>query len=278
MRDKDFLMLQEAYGMIREGIEDQKRVGEQLKNAIRGHMPEFIGFDYTKKDGETSHYTLNVGIPYERIMELKVNKLNELKDHIPDELKAKITRVLGAKSQNGTLNLKKHEGFVMSPEAVDRIIAMAIHDLEVSQSVTMARGEQLSDDQKEADALFEPFTKGIKIHKGTGSVKLYGIIRSKKTISGKVERKESKSDPVVVAKNIISSTLPLYGTFTLEPHQLGSFRVSGNTLEISSEPEQEVEEPEENEGSEFSYSSSQPQVGYYQGQAYAVGDEHDPNL
>jgi beta-glucosidase-like glycosyl hydrolase len=230
----DNILLENAYLSIYENIQDQTELGNLLRQEIRGHMPEFVSLEYINKAGEKARYTISTGVDYGVFKERTFEKLQDLKAELPQELKDKIQRVLNAKMQNGTLNLKKYEGIQLTPDVIDQLTQTALDALETSTIVALNKNQQFDDAQKQNEALYDTISKGIRVLKSTGSVKLVGIQHGKAEMDySQSTRTESKSDPVVVIKGLLGTLLPKWRTFTLEPDQIHAMKISGNLLVIS---------------------------------------------
>jgi hypothetical protein len=159
---------------------------------------KFVSFLYTSKGtGETSRYQINFGIDYANAVKMDKEALEAYTPKTQLELEAKSEML---QSMNETLT----EG--------------------VSQSYT----------QKDT---FDNIGKGIRQHKDTGEIYIYGFVQSKEQVAPPTkEKKPVNSRPLTLAKKDIEKACEFkrnrFGQFILNPNNIGGIVVCGDVVEI----------------------------------------------
>jgi len=160
----------------------------------------FMSFLYTTKGtGETSRYLINFGIDYRKACETDKAILEAYEPKDALEEQAKGEMI---KSLTETLT----EG--------------------VSQSYTQAD-------------TFENIGKGIRQHKETGEIYLYGIVQNKEVVAeAQNPKKPVNSRPHTLAKKSIEKACLFkrnkFGQFILNPEHIAGIRTNGEVIEIQS--------------------------------------------
>lgn len=189
-----------------ENVAVQHELVELLKQQITKNVPEFVRLEYTSEEGEVSQQLINVGIPYQTVIETSFNQLDSLD-------KSELYAEAASQSIDNSL------------------IDQAIDTLRDSLSQSLNRAEQFSTDEV---SNFEYLSNGIKMHRETKELYLSGLVRNKKVlVSGTY--KETKSRPATLAKKIVEKKLNVskYRMFKISPLQLHEVGSEGKTLIIS---------------------------------------------
>ena len=159
---------------------------------------KFISFLYmTKGTGETSRYTLNFGIDYKAACE--ADKI-ALEAYTPkDDLETE------AKAQ-----------------------------MLQSLTETLTQGVSSSYTQKDT---FESIGKGIRQHKETGEIYLYGFVQQKEQVAPATNpKKPVNSRPLTIAKRNIENVCEFkrnkFGQFILNPENIAGVKVCGDLIEL----------------------------------------------
>ncbi len=172
----------------------------------------FMSFLYTTKGTEeTSIYNINFGISYKTAVESDLAAV-EAKDvstiEIPEDLKLK-----GVTTE-------------LLQEAKEKIILSATQNLTegVSESYT----------QKDT---FESIGKGIRIHKDTDQIYIYGFVQSKTQVAeAKNPKKPVNSKPSTLAKALVEKACDFkrnkFKQFILNPENIAGIKVSGEIIEV----------------------------------------------
>lgn len=161
---------------------------------------KFMSFLYTpkKNPGEQSRYILNFGVDYRRSCE--------------DDL-------------------KKLEAY----QPANDIERIAKDEILTSLKQTLEKGVSDSYTQKD---LFIPLCKGVKMHKETFELYLYGYIHAKEVIKEGEPKKAVKSNEKTLAKKAIEKACGTkrgkYSQFILSPDVIAGVKVNGEILEIQS--------------------------------------------
>ena len=170
---------------------------DQLREATEKGC-KFMTFLYTSKGtGETSKYQINFGIDYHNAVE--ADKL-ALESYEPkDELEKE------AKTQ-----------------------------MLQSMTETLTEGVSSSYTQKET---FDNIGKGIRQHRETGELYIYGFVQSKEQVAPPTkEKKPVNSRPLTLAKKSIEKACEFkrnrFGQFILTPQNIGGIVVCGDVVEI----------------------------------------------
>lgn len=173
------------------------KVIDNLREATRKGCT-FMSFLYTTKGTEeTSKYLINFGIDYRKACETDKALLEAYMPTDDLETQAKAEMLL---SLDQTLT----EG--------------------VSQSYTQAD-------------TFDNIGNGIRQHKETGNIYLYGFVTNKETIvDAKNPKKAVKSRPLTLAKRKIEKTCGFkrnkFGQFILNPENIAGILTKGEVIEI----------------------------------------------
>lgn len=158
----------------------------------------FMSFVYlSKKTQETSKYLINFGIDYRKACEIDKEALEAYEPQNDLEIQAKA---------------------------------------EMLKSLTETLTEGVSRSYTQADT-FENIGKGIKQHKETGEIYIYGFIQNKEVISEAAEpKKEVKSRPLTLAKKAIEKACDFkrnkFGQFILSPEHIGGIKTQGEIIEV----------------------------------------------
>ena len=159
----------------------------------------FISFVYaTKGTGELSRYTINFGIDYHAACK-----------HDKDLLEA------------------------YAPK--DELEETAKAEMLQSLTETLTDGVSSSYTQKDT---FEPIGKGIRQHKETGEIYIYGYVEGKDQLAPPITpKKDVKSRPLTLAKKAIEKACGFrrskFGQFVLNPDNITNVSVCGETLTIA---------------------------------------------
>lgn len=159
---------------------------------------KFISFLYmTKGTGETSRYTLNFGIDYKAACEADKASL---------------------------------EAF----EPQSDVEAQAKEQMLVSLTETLTQGVSSSYTQKDT---FDHIGKGIRQHKETGEIYLYGFVQQKEQVAPAINpKKPVNSRPLTLAKRNIEKVLDFkrnrFGQFILNPENIAGVKVCGDLIEL----------------------------------------------
>jgi hypothetical protein len=159
---------------------------------------KFITFLYQSKGtGEVSKYQINFGISYHSACE----------------------------SDKALL-----EGY----NPADEIEVEAKEEMLKSLTETLTEGVSSSYTQKDT---FETIGKGIRQHKETGEIYIYGFIQSKEQIEPPTKpKKPVNSSAKTLAKRKIEKALEMkrnkFGQFILNPDNIAGVNVCGETLEL----------------------------------------------
>lgn len=159
---------------------------------------KFMSFLYQSKGtGEVSKYQINFGIDYHNACEHD-------------------KAALEAYTPNGELEITAKD--------------------EMLQSLTETLTEGVSQSYTQKDT-FESIGKGIRQHKETGEIYLYGFVQSKEQIEPPTTlKKEVKSRPLTLAKKTIEKACGFkrnkFGQFILNPSNIGGVSVCGDVIEL----------------------------------------------
>lgn len=170
---------------------------DQLREATEQGC-KFMSFLYTSKGtGETSKYQINFGIDYHNAVE--ADKL-ALESYVP-----------------------KTE---LETEAKSQMLK--------SMNETLTEGVSSAYTQKDT---FDNIGKGIRQHKETGELYIYGFVQSKEQIAPATNpKKEVKSRPLTLAKKDIEYACNFkrnrFGQFILNPENIGGVKVCGEVVEL----------------------------------------------
>jgi len=170
---------------------------DQLREATTKGC-KFMSFLYQSKGtGEVSKYQINFGIDYHNACE-----------HDKTALEA------------------------YTPQGEVEITAKS----EMLQSLTETLTEGVSSSYTQKDT-FESIGKGIRQHKETGEIYLYGFVQSKEQIEPPTTpKKEVKSRPLTLAKKAIEKACGFkrnkFGQFILNPSNIGGVSVCGDVIEL----------------------------------------------
>jgi hypothetical protein len=173
------------------------RAIDQLREATEKGC-KFMTFLYTTKGtGETSKYQINFGIDYRSAVE---HDRSALEAYTPkDELEAT------AKEQ-------------------------------MLESMTQTIEEGVSQSYTQVDT-FDNIGKGIRQHKETGEIYLYGFVHSKEQVEPPTNpKKPVNSRPLTLAKKAIEKACEFkrnrFGQFILTPENIGGVKVCGEVVEL----------------------------------------------
>lgn len=159
---------------------------------------KFISFLYmTKGTGETSRYTLNFGIDYKAACEADKIALEAYQPQNDIETEAK---------------------------------AQMLQSL----TETLTQGVSSSYTQKDT---FDNIGKGIRQHKETGEIYLYGFIQQKEQVAPPTNpKKPVNSRPLTLVKRDIEKALEFkrnkFGQFILNPDNIAGVKVCGDLIEL----------------------------------------------
>jgi hypothetical protein len=159
---------------------------------------KFMTFLYTSKGtGETSKYQINFGIDYHNACQTDKEALEAYTPN--DELEAT------AKA-------------------------------EMLQSLTETLTEGVSSSYTQKDT-FDNIGKGIRQHRETGEIYIYGFVQSKEQIEPPTKpKKPVNSRPLTLAKKAIEKACGFkrngFGQFILNPEHIGGVKVCGEVIEI----------------------------------------------
>ena len=160
----------------------------------------FMTFLYTTKGtGETSKYQINFGIDYHSAIE-----------HDKQSLEA------------------------YTPK--NELETQAKEEMLKSMTETIEEGVSSSYTQKDT---FEPIGKGIRQHKETGQIYIYGFVESKEQIEPPTNpKKPVNSRPLTLAKKDIEKACNFkrnkFGQFILSQENIGGVKVCGEVVELHS--------------------------------------------
>jgi hypothetical protein len=170
---------------------------DSLRNATENGC-KFVTFLYTSKGtGETSKYQINFGIDYRNAVE---TDRTILEAYTPKDSLEETAKAEMLESMRQTIE----EG--------------------VSQSYTQVD-------------TFDNIGKGIRQHKETGEIYLYGFVQSKEQVAPPTkEKKPVNSRPLTLAKRAIEKSCDFkrnrFGQFILNPENIGGVKVCGEVVEL----------------------------------------------
>jgi hypothetical protein len=174
---------------------------------------KFISIRYTSKNGEVAIHVINTNIS---VMNAKQRDFQTLK-----------TPSFAAKKQVLTSALNK---------GIDKkIVKLAWSELLVSAEKNLSENieDRTISSQAQTDA-YENIINGIRLHKETGHLHIFGQAISKKVLVEGEPQKESKSAPKTIAKKIITKALDLragkYRTFILP--EVEQVKINHETIEL----------------------------------------------
>jgi hypothetical protein len=159
---------------------------------------KFISFLYkTKGTGETSIYTINFGIDYKN--SVKHDK-ELLENYVP----------------------------------LDEIEIQAKSEMLESMRQTLEEGVSRSYTLQD---VFETLGKGIKMHKETKEIHIYGYVQSKEQIAEPTNpKKPVNSRPLTLTKKAIEKGLNFkrnkFASFVLNPENIAGIKISGGTIQL----------------------------------------------
>ena len=159
---------------------------------------KFVSFLYTSKGtGETSRYQINFGIDYHNAVQADKEALNAYSPQNDLEVEAKA---------------------------------------QMMKSMTETLTEGVSSSYTQQDT-FDNIGKGIRQHRETGEIYLYGFVQSKEQIAPPTNpKKPVNSRPLTLAKKNIEKTCEFkrnrFGQFILNPNNIGGIVVCGDVVEI----------------------------------------------
>ena len=160
----------------------------------------FMSFLYTTKGTEeTSRYLINFGIDYRKACETD-------------------------------------KAILEAYQPTDDLETQAKGEMLLSLTQTLTEG--VSQAYTQADT-FESIGKGIRQHKETGEIYLYGFIASKETVAeAKNPKKAVNSRPLTLAKRKIEKACEFkrnkFGQFILNPENIAGIRTNGEVIEVQS--------------------------------------------
>ena len=160
----------------------------------------FMSFLYTTKGtGETSRYVINFGIDYRSACENDRNLLEAYQPKNELEVTAKA---------------------------------------EMLQSLTETLTEGVSQSYTQKDT-FEAIGKGIRQHKETGEIYIYGFVQSKEVVAEATNpKKPVNSRPLTLAKKGIEKTLEFkrnkFVQFVINPDNIAGIKTKGELIEVQS--------------------------------------------
>lgn len=172
---------------------------DSLRNATEKGC-RFMSFLYTSKGtGETNRYTINFGIDYRAAVE---HDKAALEAYVP-----------------------KNE---LETQAKEQMVE--------SMRQTIEEGVSSSYTQKDT---FDNIGKGIRQHKETGEVYIYGFVESKEQVAPPTNpKKPVNSRPLTLAKKSIEKACGFkrnrFGQFILSTENIGGVRVCGEVVELHS--------------------------------------------
>jgi len=107
---------------------------------------------------------------------------------------------------------------------------------EMLQSLTETLTEGVSQSYTLKD-VFEPIGKGMKQHKETGEIHLWGFVQNREVIAeAKNPKKAVKSRPLTLAKKEIEKACDFkrakFGQFILSPEHIAGIRTNGEVIEL----------------------------------------------
>lgn len=178
------------------------RVIEHVKHAT-AKSPSGVSFFsiryYSNKQGEVSHYLINLGASYEKAKAKDIEFLTNL-DITTKEWKSSLLDIAKAKT-----------------ELINAFIAPS---------------QTRSEAQIEA---YERIVPGLKIHKETGTIVIDGYVRAKKTILAG-EFKTVNSSPLTIAKNELRKLLRTGKIRQFNLDGYNELAANGSTLKLYFKP------------------------------------------
>lgn len=213
---------------IEEDRESGENLADKFKRIFEGdNVPEFIGFDYVNEKGERAHYTVNIGLDYQKIKESNLNKINKAisnPDAVKSVIQPKLEKIAG--SPEGEVNGQPVQSILTSvPEILSKI--------ESAESRSMARIEQEA--PTAAAAGFETVAKGIKRNMDTGYYYISGVVRSRKLSGEPAEYKAVKSrNPVNAGEPFVKKYLKLSKPqfFVIDPSKISAINVRKEKVDL----------------------------------------------
>jgi hypothetical protein len=107
---------------------------------------------------------------------------------------------------------------------------------EMLESMRQTIEEGVSQSYTQADT-FDNIGKGIRQHKQTGEIYLYGFVQSKEQVAPPTNpKKPVNSRPLTLAKKAIEKACDFkrnrFGQFILNPENIGGVKVCGEVVEL----------------------------------------------
>lgn len=169
----------------------------------------FVGIrGYANKNGEIANVTVNVGASYQNVLNGDLNKLNTITDESINQIAIET-------------NLPKEILLQAIVELIDSIQKNLSKDLE--NHTNQSKGQ--------IDA-YIPICKGIKLHKESLNVNVFGFLNKKTIIQEGTYPPSPKSRPLTIAKNELKKRLDLqtekYRIYNIE--NIESVKIQGNEI------------------------------------------------
>jgi len=169
--------------------------------AAQAGLAKFASFTYTTKTtGETARYTLQLGFSYRNLLQKSLLQLE-----IDSQIMTGIEK-----------------------EAADELIKTFKSSLEGTQSKYTKKD------------IYKPYrdfcgnvVQGLKVNENDGSLKVYGLVRSKVQMAPPTKvKKPVESSPLTIAKNRLRRNLPVGHFCEFDLGQLSIAKIDGETLVI----------------------------------------------
>ena len=166
----------------------------------------FISFLYvTKKDGETSRYTLNFGIDNKAACEHDKAALEAYQPENDLESQAKALML----------------------QSLNETITNGVSSSYVHAAQNKANGQDT----------YEVISKGVKLHKEDNTIHLSGFIQQKEQVAPPTNpKKPVQHKPLTLAKNKIKKSCGIkrlpWGQFILSQENIAGIKVKGNLIQL----------------------------------------------
>ena len=188
--------------------------GKQLIETFqRMQTPKFVGLrNYKTQTNEVCDYKINVNIS---VTNAKATDLELLQNADIQAIAAEIMTSKGIAAEITQL-------------AHNELLVSAIKNL--SENI-----EDRSEQSKAQTEAYLPLCQGIRLHKDSGKVHIFGLIDSKTVLCEGDPKKPVNSSPKTIAKNLITKQLGLragkFRTFILE--SVETVKAQGKTININ---------------------------------------------
>lgn len=191
----------------------------------------FVGLTYENAQGELANHVVNIGFDYENALRKDLNHLLQLEkvsiDFSAIEKQALSELIDSLRERINKIDVEKE-----SKKKIQEILNKKVKTQDDLDELNMHKDivEKLEEDKPD---IWEHPVPGIKMHKDTGDIFVYGSSVSKKVIV-EGEKKETKKKPLTIAKDKFREELKAdrYRQFKISPDNLINWKFNGETFEI----------------------------------------------